>query len=140
MPHGKRVSPPLICDEDNIRRVSKVLQHVTVTSTDFEVSVKGAARGDFVYFDPPYVPVSATSDFTAYTKEPFGPEEQTRLRDCALALMARGVKVMLSNADVPLVRKLYDPSLGFRVERVQARRAINSKADRRGAVGEVIIT
>ena len=140
VPHGKRKGQVMICDEDNLRRVSKALRHMKLTSVDFEASVEGAAPGDFVYFDPPYVPVSASSDFTAYTKEPFGPDEQTRLRDCALALMARGVKVMLSNADVPLVRQLYKPSLGFKIDKVMATRAINSKADRRGAVGEVIIT
>ena len=140
VPHGKRKTPPVICDEDNIRRVSRVLQHVSITTGDFELAVKGAARGDFVYFDSPYVPVSASSDFTAYTKEPFGPAEQTRLRDCALALKARGVKVMLSNADVPFVRELYRQDYGFKIERVEARRNVNSKGDRRGKVAEVIIT
>ena len=140
VPHGARKGEVTICDADNIRRVSKALQHVEITTGDFELAVKGATRGDFVYFDPPYVPVSASSDFTAYTKESFGPAEQTRLRDCALALLARGVKVMLSNADVPLVRKLYDSSLGFKVEKVMASRAVNSKGNGRGKVAEVVIT
>ncbi len=140
VPHGKRAGQVTICDEDNLRRVSNVLQHVQVSTGDFELSVRAAAPGDFVYFDPPYVPVSASSDFTAYTKEPFGPAEQIRLRDCAIALLARGVKVVLSNADVPFVRELYKPSLGFKIDKVSAVRSINSKADRRGPVGEVIIT
>jgi DNA adenine methylase len=138
VPHGKRKTPPVICDEDTIRRVSRVLQHVSITTGDYELSVKGAAESDFVYFDSPYVPASSTSDFTAYTKAPFGFDEQERLRDCALALKARGVKVMLSNADVPFVRKLYN--YGFKIERVEARRSVNSKGDRRGKVAEVIIT
>jgi len=140
VPHGKRKGQVTICDEDNLRRVSKALAHATLTSADFEVAASRATRGDFVYFDPPYVPRSADSDFTAYTKEPFGPAEQERLMGVALELKKRGVRVMLSNADVPFVRKLYRPTLGFTVEKVSAVRHINSNADKRGPVGEVIIT
>jgi DNA adenine methylase len=139
VPHGKRPGQVVICDQDNLRRVSQVLQHCSINCGDFEVAAENAKRGDFVYFDPPYVPRSADSDFTAYTKEPFGPAEQERLRDVVGRLKRRGVKVMLSNADVPYVRKLYKGG-GFTIDRVSALRAINSKADRRGPVGEVIIT
>ena len=140
VPHGKRKGLVTICDEDNLVRVSKVLQHTTCHWGDFQTSVDGnAVPGDFVYFDPPYVPVSATADFTSYTKEAFGPGDQIRLRDCALSLKRRGVHVMLSNADVPFVHELYGPG-DFTIERVKARRNINSKADKRGKVGEVIIT
>jgi len=136
VPFG-RYDNPTICDEPNLRAASAALKLAHIRIGDFERALRGAEEGDAVYCDPPYVPVSATADFTGYTSGGFGPADQTRLRDCALALKRRGVFVMLSNADVPAVRKLYR---GFKIERVEARRAINSKADRRGAVGEVIIT
>ena len=139
VPHGKRASVPLICDAENLHLVSRALEHVFIESGDFEVCCAGVKSGDFVYFDPPYVPVSASSDFTAYTKEPFGPTEQERLRDLALRLKKRGAHVLLSNADVPYVRDLYPNGL-FIIERVEARRAINSDASKRGVVGEVLIT
>lgn len=142
VPYG-RYTNPTICDADNLRACSRALRGVRLAEgSDFEwigwSDTFGAAKRDFVYFDPPYWPASGTADFTAYTADGFGPKEQTRLRDTALRLKARGVHVMLSNADVEPVRKLY--AKGFKIERVEARRNINSRADRRGAVGEVIIT
>jgi site-specific DNA-adenine methylase len=94
-------------------------------------------RSKLFYFDPPYVPVSDTSDFTSYTKDGFTMADQERLCRCAGKLKKRGVQVILSNADVPAVRKLYH---GFHIHRVEASRSINSKASKRGPVGEVIIT
>lgn len=139
VPHGKRSSPPLICDAENLHAVSAALQGVGIQSEDFETSCgRDAEPGDFLYFDPPYWPVSASSDFTAYTKEPFGPKEQTRLRDLALTLKRRGCSVLLSNADVPPVRELY--AEGFKIERVEARRNINSDGAKRGTVGELLIS
>ena len=138
VPHGKRASPPLICDVENLYAVSRVLQHVAIQTGDFASCCEREAEpGDFLYFDCPYWPVCASSDFTAYTKEPFGPAEQTRLRDLALKLKARGCHVLLSNADVPPVRALY--AEGFTVERVEARRNINSDGAKRGNVGELLI-
>ena len=99
--------------------------------------MKSAETGDLVYCDPPYIPVSASADFTSYTRDGFDMPDQVRLRDCAVALKKRGVHIILSNADVPTIRKLYK---GFTVRHVEARRAINSKASSRGVVGEVIIT
>ena len=106
-------------------------------SCDFEKSVDFAQRGDAAYFDPPYVPLTATSNFTAYAKEGFGPDEQERLRDCAQRLVKRGVQVLLSNSDTPLVRYLYR---GFKIEEVSAPRRINSKGGKRGNVGELLIS
>ncbi len=133
-----RYTNPTICDEVGLRRVSKALKQASMMTGDFERLVAQAVAGDFVYFDPPYWPRSATSDFTAYSKDPFGPLEQERLRDVALALKKRGVKVLLSNADVEPVRQLY--ARGFKIERVEAKRHINSKASRRGKVGELLVT
>jgi len=96
-----------------------------------------AQRGDFVYFDPPYVPVSDTANFTSYGADAFGEAEQRQLASVFAALAARGCRVMLSNSDAPLVHALY---ADFRIERVTARRAINSKAGRRGEVYEVVVT
>jgi len=137
VPFG-RYTNPAICDEPNLRRCSAALQGVDLVEGGFEESVRAAARGDFVYFDPPYVPLSATSSFTAYTSAGFGAEEQTRLRDVARALKRRGVMVMLSNSSAPFVHKLY--ARGFRIDEVPATRAVNSRASGRGAVPELIIT
>jgi DNA adenine methylase len=136
VPFG-RYDNPLICDEVTLRACALALRGTKCVAGDFEKLVKTAERGDLAYFDPPYVPVNATSDFTSYTVGGFGVRDQERLRDCALRLKMRGVHVILSNADVPLVRRLYR---GFTIRAVSARRAINSKATSRGAVGEVIIT
>jgi DNA adenine methylase len=137
VPFGKYTNPT-ICDADGLRRTAAALRKTTFKIGDFEKTVKTAERGDLVYFDPPYVPVNKTSDFTGYTRDGFTFKDQERLRDCALALKRRGVHVVLSNADVPIVRKLY--ANVFKIHAVSARRNINSKGSARGAVGEVIIT
>jgi DNA adenine methylase len=136
---------PTICDEGNLRAVSVALNEkagtnafrTSIVPLDFEAATTGAKQGDAVYFDSPYVPVSATSNFTAYSKDGFGPEDQTRLRDCFARLDKRGVHVLLSNSDTPFVRKLYK---GFKIERVEAPRRINSKGGKRGNVGELLIS
>ena len=132
-----RYKDPRVCDAVNLRAASSVLQGVTIRHEGFDGVLERACEGDFVYFDPPYVPVSATSSFTAYTSDGFNLADQERLRDIACALKERGVHVMLSNADHPRVRKLYTP--GFRKHTIQVGRAINSAATRRGSVAELII-
>jgi DNA adenine methylase len=138
VPFGRYENPP-ICDAENIRRVSAVLRRkgVRLWRIDFEDVVRGARPGDAVYFDPPYVPASTTANFTAYSAGGFAASDQERLRDVARVLVARGVCVLLSNSDTPFVRKLYQE---FRIDEVRARRAINSKGDKRGKVGELLIT
>jgi DNA adenine methylase len=89
-----------------------------------------------VYFDPPYAPVSSTSDFTTYVPDGFGWEHQERLAQVACSLADRGVKVMISNSSTDRLKRLYQ---GFRIDPVQASRSINSKADKRGAVTELVI-
>ena len=132
-----RYKNPNICDEKNLRSCSNILTGVTIRHEGFDAVLERDGQGDFVYFDPPYVPVSATSSFTAYTADGFTLADQERLRDIATALKERGVSVMLSNADHPRVRKLYTP--GFRKHSIQVGRAINSAAKRRGSVAELII-
>jgi DNA adenine methylase len=136
VPIGKFTKPPTICDELLLRACSEALDGVDVSRQDFMVTMADAGRGDFVYADCPYVPVSASADFTSYTAGKFGMEDQTRLRDMAWLLKQRGVHVLLSNADVPIVRELYKD---FEIHAVQAKRNINSDASKRGKVGEVLI-
>jgi DNA adenine methylase len=127
-----------ICDAENLRAVSAALQGVNIVHADFAQTVQAARAGDLVYFDPPYVPTSATSSFTGYVAEGFTARDQVRLRDLALELKQRGVAVVVSNSGAPLVRELY--STGFTIHEVQATRAINSKASGRGRVTELLIT
>ena len=128
---------PQICDEPNLRACSAALQGVTILLSPFETVVTRAVAGDFVYFDPPYLPISATSSFTAYTADGFSLPDHVLLRDVALELKARGVGVLISNSASPAVIQLY--SDGFEIERVGVNRAINSKGHQRGKIEEVII-
>ena len=96
-----------------------------------------AGEGDFVYFDPPYQPLGKTS-FTRYAKDDFGATEQEALRDLCLSLHERGAKFMLSNSDTSST--FYDGNAVFKVETVSAPRMVNSRADARGAVAELLIT
>lgn len=135
VPFG-RYANPVICNAGNLRAVSAALSGVTVRVQPFHAVLDAAARGDFVYFDPPYQPLSPTSSFTAYTKHPFGEAEQRELASVFRQLAEKGCRVMLSNSDAPLVRRLYK---GLRIERVLARRAINSRGGGRGKIGEVLV-
>lgn len=132
-----RYANPNVCDAENLRRVSAALKGVRLEIQDFEAVEAAAVEGDFVYFDPPYVPLSKSSSFTAYTKDGFGPDDQARLRDLALRLKGRGVAVLLSNAAAPETRALY--AEGFVVEEVLATRAINSVGSGRGRIAELVI-
>ena len=131
-----RYNNPRILDEARLRAAARALAPARLSAASFDEAVDLAGPGDFVYFDPPYVPLSATSSFTAYTANGFGPDAQRRLAGVFRALDRRGVSVMLSNSDHPLVYELYR---GFRIERVEARRHINSQGDGRGAISEVVV-
>ena len=139
VPFGKYANPK-ICDEENLTAVSEVLHGVDLETNDFETMVVTAQRGDSVYFDPPYAPLSDTSNFTAYTAGGFGSSEQERLRDVAKKLIDRDVHVLLSNSDTPFVRDLYGMTRVFKIEEVQAPRRVNSKGKKRGNVGELLIS
>jgi len=89
-----------------------------------------------VYFDPPYDPLSPTANFTGYDRRGFGPDDQRRLRDVFAELGQRGVSAVLSNSDTPFVRELY---AGLAMEQVFVARAVNSRANGRGKVAEVIV-
>jgi DNA adenine methylase len=125
-----------IFDEENLRACSRALAKAEVECEDFS-AVEGRAKpGDLVYFDPPYVPLSATSSFTSYTAKGFTPKDQTALRDLALRLKQKDVRVILSNSST--ARTLYQDDL-FSVTTVYAARAVNSRADRRGKITELLI-
>lgn len=129
---------PLICDESNLRACAQALAgDVTIRQGDFAQAVEGAVKGDLVYFDPPYVPLTETSNFTSYTAVGFTAEDQRRLADTFRDLAQRGVSVVLSNSDTPLIRDLYKD---FTIRKVGARRAINNVATQRGIVNEVLVT
>jgi DNA adenine methylase len=131
-----RYKNPSICDAEGLRAASSALGTTQLTLGSFKDATKSAKPGDLVYFDPPYVPLNPTSSFTSYTRENFTLTDQQELADTFRELAARGVKVCLSNSDTPLVRELYE---GFEQHVIMAPRAINSKADRRQKVSELLI-
>lgn len=137
VPHG-RYRNPTICDEANLRSASEALQGVELRVADFAEAPAGAGEGDFVYFDPPYVPLSETAYFTSYTAKEFGMDEQERLARTATTLAAQGSCVTLSNSGHPDVASMYSSQV-FELGEVHARRAINSDARKRGPVREYLI-
>jgi DNA adenine methylase len=138
VPFGRHINPGFRHPDrlDNLRACSLALRGVGLKVRDFADLVRDARPGDFVYFDPPYVPASRTADFTAYAAGGFGWDEQERLAEVFCALTKKGVFGMLSNSDTAAVRKLY---ASFRIDAVLASRSINSRGDRRGKVGEVVV-
>ena len=134
VPQG-RYKNPKILNEDNLRSVSKLLKNTRLMSGSFEKAVANAGKNDFVYFDPPYQPISKTSSFTSYSKNDFNEDDQKKLRDCFVDLTNRGCKVMLSNSNADLIRDLYS---NFKIIEVNAKRSINSKAAKRGEVKELV--
>lgn len=139
VPFGK-YNNPLICDAQNLRKVSKALQGVEVLHQDYKAVLRSAKKGDFIYFDPPYFPVSKTASFTSYTKDAFLEKEQIELRDIFAALSQKGCFVMLSNSDTPFINKIYSEVPGVRISKIYANRAINSDASKRGKITEVLVT
>lgn len=135
VPFG-RYKNPKIADEQNLRFVSAALKKAKIMAGDFSLVLDFAKSKDFVYFDPPYHPLSETAKFTGYTADSFGTGDQKRLADVFKMLDQRGCKVMLSNSDTELIRQLYE---GFDIQTVLARRAINCCAERRGPINELVI-
>lgn len=129
---------PRICNSDLLRSVSASLQSAEIKVSSFD-NVLTCATGseDFVYFDPPYYPISDTSNFTSYSRDSFNEDEQIKLKDTFTELAKHGVKVMLSNSDCPFIRNIYRE---FNITEILASRAINSNAKRRGKIPELLIT
>lgn len=129
---------PNIANEITLRAVSNYFNQARIRflCTDFEEALKGARKGDFVYIDPPYHPVSYTASFTGYDKGGFDQDEQLRLKETCDRLNRKGIKFLLSNSATPFIKNLYQD---YRIEVIQAKRAVNSKADQRGEIDEVLV-
>ena len=136
VPFG-RYTNPTICDESTIRACSARLKKTDITCSDFEAVCAAAHSDDFIYLDPPYIPVSDTAYFTDYADGGFDMNAQLRLAQAVSELADRGVRFVLSNSATEQTEELYGQ---FRLLEVKAKRAINSVADRRQAVSEYIVT
>lgn len=136
VPFGKHKNP-LICDEVNLRAVSKTLRLAKISAKPFDQITGDVQPGDLVYFDPPYAPISRTSDFTAYAKDGFGSGEHVKLAELAANLADFGVKVVLSNSLTEFTKNLYE---GFYLHKVSVQRIIGSFTERRGEITEILAT
>ena len=145
VPAGRYVNPRIV-DASHLRDVASALRArgVTLVHGSFDGAIADAGKGDFVYCDPPYAPLSRTACFANYTARGFTLDDQARLQRALVAAAERGASVVLSNSSAPDIEQLYSTSdarrAQLRIERVNARRAINSRADSRGPVTELIVT
>ncbi len=143
VPHG-RYANPVICDEETLRADSAILRNVEILCGDFSETGVYAGDGVLYYIDPPYRPLTETAAFTSYSKGGFDDAEQTRLRDFCGKIAMSGSLFVASNSDprnVDADDDFFDRLYGmFRIRRVSAARAINSRGDRRGAVSEIMIS
>lgn len=135
VPIGSYKNPQILYPEV-LKNASRALQGVAIEAADFRETERFGKPGDFFYFDPPYDPVSSTSSFTGYTSYCFGDEDQLDLSRVYSSLTKKGCLCMLSNSPTDLIRELYK---GFRMEIVQAKRAVNSNANGRRNVAEVVV-
>jgi DNA adenine methylase len=131
-----RYRDPVICQTERLLAASARLEGVEIVHAGYGEAVAGSIAGDFIYFDPPYQPLSATANFTSYTAGAFDEADQAELAATFTALGERGVQCMLSNSDTPLIRDLYE---GHRIDQVMAPRAISRNAAGRTAVAEVLV-
>jgi DNA adenine methylase len=142
VPFGKYKNPR-ICDAENLQAVAQLLQKTHICRGDFESCETIVNNQTFVYFDPPYRPISQTANFTSYSRDGFGDQEQLRLAKFYRKLDTRHAKLMLSNSDPknedPGDNFFEDAYRGFRIERVKASRNINSNANGRGIIDELLI-
>lgn len=143
VPCGKYKNPT-ICDSNNLRNLSKLLKNVVFAYGDYKESEKLVDENTFVYFDPPYRPLSVTSGFTSYTKEDFNDENQKELAEYYNKLNLKNAKLMLSNSNPKntnendnFFEKIYK---GFNINEVSAKRMINANAKGRGEISELLIT
>lgn len=135
IPFGKH-EKCLICDTDNILEVSRNLKDIVFTSGDYKNAVDTAEKGDLIYFDPPYVPVSKTANFTQYQKEGFGLDEHILLRDLAIKLHKKGCYVIISNSYCEISKELYKDKI-FKINTIKITRLIHSS---KKVVPEIVVT
>ena len=145
VPFGK-YETPTICDPQTIYADSELLKKVEIITGDYQETLKYAKRNTFFYFDPPYRPISSTSNFNDYSKELFNDIAQIRLKDFCDAIQAAGHKFMLSNSDCSAVNPddtffedLYLVSQYYNMERVLAKRNVNANAQKRGKISEIVV-
>ena len=138
VPYGRYKNPKIV-DENLVSAISTYLNsnQIEIKKGDFEKAVLDVQPGDFVYFDPPYIPLSETSAFTSYTHEGFSYDDQVRLRDTFKKLSDTGAYVMLSNSSSFLVEELYQD---FNIHYVEATRTNGAKSSSRGKISEIIVT
>lgn len=136
-PYGKYKNPNIV-NASTIRAVSKYLNKDTIKiiSGDYKDSLKGLRKGSFVYFDPPYVPISTSSSFTGYTEGGFSLKNQEELKEQCDKLNARGIKFLLSNSDCEFIKELYKD---YNIITVKAKRNINRNGSDRGEINEVLV-
>lgn len=131
-----RYSNPTICDSENLRSCSVALKNTSLLCDTFKESTHTARAGDFIYLDPPYLPINATSNFTGYVAGGFSLADQEELAEYCSELNSRNIKFLLSNSDTETTRALYK---NFNISSVKALRAVNSKAAKRGPVSELLV-
>ena len=143
VPFGKRTNVSLF-DTENLHKTSELLQNVIIRSCDYHDVLNFADSSTFVYFDPPYRPLNATSSFTSYTEDDFSDKDQAELATLFRELSNRGAKVMLSNSDPKNVDEndnfFDDLYARYNIMRVDASRSINSVGSKRGKIKELLIT
>lgn len=135
---------PLICDEKNLRAISKKLQNVKIVCGDYKKSAEFIDSNTFVYFDPPYRPITETASFTAYTENQFGDNEQIELAEFVNIMNKKGAKVVVSNSD-PKNSNANDDFFDniysmHKIKRVEATRMINCNSTARGKIYELLIS
>lgn len=135
VPFGNYKNPRII-DENNLINCSNLLQKTEIKNADFSEILNCVQSGDFVYFDPPYVPLNETSSFTSYTKDGFDIDMQFKLREVCNELDSMGVKFMLSNSDTKFVNEVYE---NYNIKKVFASRQINANPNGRGKITEVLV-
>ena len=136
VPYGKYVNPK-ICDEDNLHAASKALKHAEIIcGDDLSVLEQYAQAGDFIFLDPPYLPISEYADFKRYTKEQFYEEDHEELAKMVMKLHEMGCTVVLTNSNHPLVHELYS---SFKIDVVQTKRHISCNGNTRKGE-DVIVT
>jgi len=135
VPFGNYKNPRIV-DENNLLNCSELLKNTEIKCADFSAILTKVKKGDFVYFDPPYVPLNETSSFTSYTKDGFDMDMQFKLREVCDELDSMGVMFMLSNSDTKFVNELYS---NYEIKKVFASRAVNANAEGRGKITEVLV-
>jgi DNA adenine methylase len=136
VPFGQKKSLPIMTLED-LQEVSKALEQTEILNSDFEVSVEKAISGDFIYFDPPYIPLGPSSSFTSYHSGGFDLADQERLADLMQKLSTKGIKAMCSNSDSELTHKIFGK---LNIGNISAPRMVSASASGRGMINELVIT